>query len=121
MYNKKILIQSLVLVLVLVNAYFVYQNFNLQNKINQLLLSPKEEINFNEKVINFLDLFIEKVLKAEKEIDFDTRLEIENAIRQIGDQEILDQWNKFVNSRDEETAQKEVKNLLEILVKKIKK
>ncbi|MBU4332178.1 hypothetical protein KKD19_05955 [Patescibacteria group bacterium] len=58
------------------------------------------------------------MLKAETEIDFETRLNLENAVRNLDDEEILSQWNKFVNSGNEIQAQVEVKNLLEALVHK---
>jgi len=74
----------------------------------------------NEKILDFTKLFIEKVLKAEGEIDFETRLSLENAVRNLGDEEILNQWQKFTESQTEAKAQIEVKNLLEILVSKIK-
>jgi len=73
----------------------------------------------NERIINFLKLFIAKILKAEGEIDFETRLKLENAVREIQDKEILDQWTKFTESKTEEEAQKNVKDLLEILVNKL--
>ncbi len=79
-----------------------------------------ETQEINEKVLEVSKLFIEKVLKAETEVDFETRLKLENAVRNLGDQEIMNQWQKFVNSKTEIQAQIEVKNLLEILVNKIK-
>ena len=59
------------------------------------------------------------MLKAEKEIDFETRLKLENAVRNIGDDEILIQWQKFIESKTEAEAQTGVKNLLDLLVDKI--
>jgi hypothetical protein len=70
----------------------------------------------NEKVLDFTKLFIEKVLKAETEVDFETRLKLENAVRNLGDEEILTQWQKFTESKTEAEAQEEVKNLLEMLL-----
>lgn len=74
----------------------------------------------NEKNLNFTKLFIDQVLKAEKEIDFETRLKLENAVRNLDDEEILAQWNKFIESKTETEAQTGVKNLLDLLVGKIK-
>ncbi len=79
-----------------------------------------ETQEINEKVLEFSKLFIKQVFKAETEVDFETRLKLENAVRNLGDQEIMNQWQKFVNSKTEIQAQIEVKNLLEILVNKIK-
>ncbi|MBU4274949.1 hypothetical protein KKE19_04025 [Patescibacteria group bacterium] len=73
----------------------------------------------NEKVLSFTKLFIGKVLKAETEVSFEDRLQLENAVRDINNEDILDQWNKFTESKTEAQAQEEVKNLLELLVNKI--
>jgi hypothetical protein len=45
---------------------------------------------------------------------------LETAVRDLKDEEILNQWQKFVDSKTETEAQKEVKNLLELLINKIK-
>ena len=74
---------------------------------------------YNDLNINFLKMFIKQVIKSDKEVDFDTRLKLENSIRSLNDAELLEQWQKFVNSPNEVEAQKNVKNLLEMLVDKI--
>ena len=74
---------------------------------------------YNEKTINFLKMFIQKVIKSDQEVDFETRLKLENLVRDLNDEEILAAWQKFVNSPDEISAQKNVKELLGLLVDKI--
>ena len=74
----------------------------------------------NEKTLNFTRIFVVKILKAEKEVDFETRLMLENSVRDLENSEILAQWQKFTNSKTESEAQEEVKILLEMLVNKIK-
>ena len=74
----------------------------------------------NDQVLEFTKLFIKKVLKAETEVDFETRLKLENAVRNLNDEAILAQWQKFTESKTEVQAQDEVKNLLEMLINKIK-
>ncbi|MFC1613147.1 hypothetical protein ACFL23_02330 [Patescibacteria group bacterium] len=69
--------------------------------------------------MDFTKLFIEKVLQAEQEVDFETRLKLENGVRDLGDANILAEWEKFINSEDADGAQNAVKNLLAILVEKI--
>ena len=73
----------------------------------------------NAKILNFTKLFIEEVLRAKTEIDFETRLKLENTVRGIDDEEILKQWNEFLNSKTESEAQDRVKNLLDLLIGKI--
>src|SRR3989344_8816787 len=77
---------------------------------------------YNAKYLDFLKMFIKLVIKSDKEVDFETRLKLENAVRQLkeeyGDEEILLQWQKFVASTNEAEAQKNVKDLLAMLVEK---
>lgn len=74
---------------------------------------------YNTMTLNFMKMFIKKVIKSDKEVDFETRLKLENAVRELNDPTILAQWQKFVNSQAEAEAQKNVKDLLEILIDKV--
>jgi predicted negative regulator of RcsB-dependent stress response len=120
MNAQKIIIIILILGLVVSNLFFGYKYYSLLQEFNKTkTTSQNQNINVNEKIIYFLNLFIEKVLKAEKEVDFETRLKLENAVREINDKEILDQWIKFTESKTEDEAQNNIKNLLDLLVGKI--
>jgi hypothetical protein len=70
--------------------------------------------------LDFTKLFIAKVLKADGEVSFDDRLQLENSVRDINDKTIFDQWQKLINAKTALDAQIEVKNLLEMLVDKIR-
>lgn len=118
MNNKK---TTLIIILILLAGVLVFSFKYLVaqkevQKMQVLLVTQKT----NDKVLEFTKLFIEKVLKAETEIDFETRLKLENAVRNLEDEEVLSQWQKFIESETEDEAQAEVKNLLEMLVIKIK-
>lgn len=76
-------------------------------------------VPLNNKIVSFLKLFIDKVLKADKEIDFETRLQLENGVRNLEDKEVLAAWQKFTASKTEQEAQQEVNNLLTLLVNKL--
>lgn len=78
-----------------------------------------QKANFNVKVVNFASLFVSRVLQADREVDFETRLMLENAVRELKDAEILEQWRRFVESGSEAEAQGEVKKLLALLIAKI--
>ncbi len=119
MLKTKLLIAGLILLLLAGNIFFGVKYFTAQAQFNQAkaLLEIK---NTNTKVVEFTKLFVEKVLKAKSEVDFETRLNLENAVRNLKDEEILSQWQKFTESKTEAEAQNEVKNLLEKLVNKIK-
>jgi len=113
-----VILSIVVLILLAGNFYFAFKYFAVQKELGQTqtLLETQQT---NEKVLEFTKLFIEKVLKAETEVDFETRLKLENAVRNLEDEELLNQWQKFTDSKTEEEAQREVKNLLEMLVSKV--
>ena len=119
MTKQKIILIVIILILLVGNVFFGIKYSAVQKEL-KLAQASLEAQKTNEKVLDFAKLFIEKVLKAETEIDFETRLKLENAVRNLNDEEILGQWNKFVNSQSEIEAQNQVKNLLELLVSKIK-
>lgn len=116
---EKIFLVIVILVLLTSTIFFASRYLALQKKLAEVK-RPLEIQEINEKVLDFTKFFIEKVLKAEEEVDFETRLKLESAVRDLEDEEILTQWQKFVDSQTENQAQQEVKNLLELLISKIK-
>jgi len=99
--------------LVLAGQYYITRQ-NLISSENTV-----KTFQYDQKVLNFTKLFVTKVLKADGEVSFDDRLNLENAVRSINDKTIFDQWQKFTNAKTAQEAQIEVKNLLELLVSKI--
>ena len=118
MPNQKIILIIVISILVAGNVLLGVNNFLVQEKLQMIEQKVKDQER-NLKILNFTRLFIEKVLKAENEVSFEDRLKLENAVRDLNDNEILAQWEKFVESKTEIEAQNAVKNLLELLVKKI--
>lgn len=118
MTNQKTILTVVILILLVSNVFFGIKYFVAQKEIQQTQTALEAQ-KINEKVLDFTKLFIEKVLKTDTEIDFETRLNLENAVRNLEDEKILAQWQKFVESKTEAGAQEEVKNLLEILAGKI--
>ena len=115
---EKVILITIVLILLAGNIFFGLKYFAAQKELaetEQALATQK----FNEGILNFTKLFIVKVLKAETEIDFETRLQLETAVRDLDDEQVLAQWQKFIESQTEAQAQTEVKNLLELLTLKI--
>jgi|SRR3989338_1168670 len=93
--------------------YFVAAEEN--KKLQEQLKSDTQK----EQAVAFLDLFVQKVLKTDKEVAFEDRLKLENAIRDINDPELLAKWEKFTGGTTEAQIQQGVKDLLEALVAKI--
>lgn len=118
MTKEKTILIIIILILLIGDIYFGLSYFNVQKELRQTQTALTTQ-KTNDKVLEFTKLFIVEVLKAKTEVDFETRLKLENAVRDLGDQEILTQWQKFTESKTEAQAQEEVKNLLELLVNKI--
>lgn len=119
MDKTRIILIIIILILIIGNIFFGYKYFSARNELREKQTAAETQV-INEKVLEFSKLFIEKVLKAKTEIDFETRLQLENAVRVLNDETILAQWQEFIESGTEEEAQENVKDLLEILVDKIK-
>lgn len=115
--SEKILI-VLVVILALSTIYSLTQYFLsiIQLKeVNQIIKAQQ----INAKIVAFTQLFIDKVLSGQTEVSFEDRLQLENAVRNINDQEIFDQWQKFVKGGISQEGQQNLSKLLKLLVKKI--
>ena len=117
--SANLLVIAAVLILVAGNIFLA---FKYSQAKNDLRVARREVATqkINDQVLEFAQLFIDKVLKAQTEVDFETRLKLENAVRKLGDEEILNHWQSFVASQTELEAQAEVKELLATLVNKIR-
>jgi len=115
---KGLIVTIVILGLFASNIYFVCKFLEVRKEL-RASEEKIESLRINKKVLNFTELFIKKVLKSEGEISVEDRLQLENAVRSINDKQILNQWNKLLESETEEEGQIEVKNLLEMLVNKI--
>ncbi len=110
--KKSILIAIGITLLVSVvgNIYLIYA-------ISKMETALKDR-EIDSRVLAFRNMFTENVLLGEKEIDFDTRLALETAVRNLNDQEIFTQWERFTKSQTKEDASYQTKKLLRILVQK---
>jgi hypothetical protein len=118
MINKRLII--IIVILIAGNIFCGFSYYNAYKEL-QTIKSSETKVDTNVKVIDFTSMFIKKVLQADQEVDFETRLSLENAVRDLKDEEIMAEWQKFVSSKTEAEAQNSVKKLLEILVTKIQK
>ena len=100
------------------NFYFIVKDL-WQDNIGKKVIIEEEFTSPNRKILSFLRLFIDKVLKADGEVSFEDRLSLENAVRGIDDQQILSQWQKFVDSKSDKEAQVNLRDLIDLLVRKI--
>jgi len=119
MNKTKIIAIAIILILLASNVFFASRYYMVQKELQNVRAGIKAQ-QINDKVLLFTKLFIKKVLKAQGEIDFETRLSLENSVRDLEDQQILEQWQKFTASKTEAEAQNNLKDLLEMLVDKIR-
>ena len=117
-HKKKIYLLAIVGLLALGNIFFGVE-YALQAVQNQKLQQQITQQKTNAKVLAFLNLFIEKVLKTNKEVSFNDRLQLENAIRDINDPALLVKWEQFTGGQNIDQIQSAVKDLLEALVRKL--
>ena|SRR3989338_931053 len=118
--NKRIGVIVVTGILLIGNVFFGL-NYFIASKELKIAQANQSKVEINGKVVDFASLFIKKVLQADKEVDFETRLSLENAVRGLKDEEIMAEWTNFVGAKTETSAQESVKKLLGILIDKIQK
>jgi|SRR3989344_1543604 len=117
--RKTILVVAAVIILLLLATIFFAGVYLLKVQENEKLQKEIAVGKTNSKVASFLKLFVEKVLKTDKPVSFEDRLQLENAVRNINDPDILAKWEKFTGGTDEVQIQQGVKDLLEVLAEKL--
>lgn len=118
-YSKKKIIFAIIILLIVLGLIFLGVKYIQVSQKIQELQQQVDTNKTNVKVVNFLNLFIIKVLKTDQPVSFEDRLQLENAVRDINDPEILSKWEQFTGGTNETQIQQGVKDLLEALVKKI--
>ena len=108
--KNKILLTILVLSL-FGNGYFIFTSFG-RDQAGQKMNNQIATFRQNEKTAEFFKMFVDNVLKSKTEVDFETRLKLENAVREINDKRVFDAWQRFINSQTEADAQENVKEVL---------
>lgn len=119
MNRQRLIVIVLVALLLAGNIFFGVRYLAFRKQLIELQENLQQQ-EINTKVLSFGKLFIEKILRSDEEISFDDRLILENAVRGLNDENILDIWQKFVDSQTEEQAQENVRDLLESLFTSIK-
>ena len=117
MKNSEKILTAVVVVLTLFSAYLSTQYFFDKAQIkkdNQIIKAQTK----NENITAFTQLLIDKVLSGQAMVSFDDRLQLENAVRNLNDQEIFDQWQKFVKAGTTQDGQRNLTLLLKLLIAK---
>lgn len=117
---KKIIVFYIVIILLFAaslacNIYFYSEYKSIKKQYNDFLDIKK----FNEKVIFFNKIFVEKVLIKSEQVSYEDRIKLENAVIATEDDELINQWHSFLNSKTEAEAQEQTKRLLFLFATKI--
>jgi hypothetical protein len=118
-FSRKFWIISLVLVIIASNAIWAVQYSSLKGKLQESE-AKSSAVTRDSGILDFTRMFIDKVIGAKGEIDFDTRLALENSVRNLKDPEILSAWQAFLASKTEAEAQGRVRDLLSVLLRKVR-
>jgi hypothetical protein len=109
------------MVFIIVLSFSIMVNVALVFLLTKTTISLEKEQETKAKshsIMLFTNMFVKKILMANSDVDFDTRLDLETSVRSLNDEEILFQWQKFTNSSEGAEASKEAKNLLNLLTTK---
>ncbi|HEY4505008.1 MAG TPA: hypothetical protein VJI73_04530 [Candidatus Paceibacterota bacterium] len=106
-----------ILVIAVVGLTFYVSSLNDQitGKVPIVKQSSKQT-----QIVLFMNDFINSVLDAPGEVDFETRLRLENEVRDTKDADILAAWKAFTEGKSEADAQERVIELLKVLATKLK-
>lgn len=116
--RKKIILFLLLVFALLGSVLLAVKCASLKTRVDVLEFENSNQ-KINQEIVSFLKLFIEKILKGEKEVSFEDRLRLENAVRDLKDKNILSLWEGFTQAKTSEEAQLSLKDLLQALVNKI--
>jgi len=72
-------------------------------------------IEHSRNILAFQKLFVNKVLKSDGVVDYDTRRELEQSVGKTNDDTVITAWNAFLSAKTEDEGQIKVKELLSVL------
>ncbi len=109
----------LMISLVMMNIFFGIQyTQNIRNE-DKMIEEQAQRTEQRIQVAKFMRLFIEKVLSTNGTVTFEDRVQLENDVRKLGDEQIVKQWQSFVGSKDGEQAQQRAILLMSLLSNKM--
>lgn len=117
MFQRKIAVFTLIMFLLAGNIFWALDFVVVKKELKDFRFQVATHNQHNKSLL-FLQSFIEKVVRSNEAVSFETRLKLENDVRELDDAKILEQWQLFVNSPTEAEAQKNVKELLSLLIVK---
>ena len=116
--NQKQIYLIIIVILLIGNIFLGARYFN-TNKELKKAITITAVAQEKTKFIEFNKTFISEVLQAKSEVSYDTRLKLDEMIKDINDQELTAQWQRFTDSQTEEEAQDETVKLLKLLAERV--
>ncbi|HEY9582825.1 MAG TPA: hypothetical protein VJK09_00735 [Candidatus Paceibacterota bacterium] len=113
--NSKIFLVILLVLAIVGCGYFAAKASRLDKQVAQLQQEPRISLEAGKTLV-FMKDFIANVIGASTEVDFDTRLRLENEVRDLNDAQILTNWKDFIASKTEKEAQEQVLKILQRLI-----
>lgn len=116
--SSKKTIWILTIILIATNVFWAIKYSSEMDTLNK----AQEQLSavvYNKKMLAFQKLFVDKVLRSNGEVDFDTRVMLQNSVNDTGDQEVIGAWNTFLKSKTEADGQARVKELLSLMASKV--
>ena len=117
MKQKQIYI--IITILLLTNLFLGVKYFNASKELKEtkIITATQEE---RTKFTEFNKVFISEVLEAKSEVNYDTRLKLDEMVKDISNKELTAQWQKFTDSQTEKEAQDETVKLLRLLAERVR-
>lgn len=116
MKNLQKIAIALIIIFALLAGFFAFKCYKTQAELEAL----SQKYSENVAIVSFVSLFTDNMLASKVEVPFEERLKMENAVRAIGNEEILRQWEKFTESATDIEAQENARILLLLLVQNLK-
>ena len=119
MFKKNLFSSILILILLGGNIYLSTQYFSIGKQLQQIKNQKLVDVNSGVKPAEILTEFLDVVL-ATRTTNPDSRLKLENDIRQLGDPAITKEWDALVASKDTKISQSKAIKIIGLLEDKIK-
>ena len=116
--KQKYIFLIIIVLLLLSNLFLGVKYFNVNKELKETtsaIAAQQERTKFTE----FNKTFISEVLQTKTEVNYDTRLKLDKMVKDINDQELTAQWQKFTTSKTEKEAQDETVNLLGLVAERM--
>ncbi|OGI90225.1 hypothetical protein A2911_02375 [Candidatus Nomurabacteria bacterium RIFCSPLOWO2_01_FULL_40_15] len=115
-FSNKI-VSALIIFLAIVNVV-LWSAYSSRGAELQRVQDVIANIEYGRNILAFQKLFVDKVLKSNGEVDYDTRRELEQAVGKTNDDIVISAWNAFLSTKTESEGQMKVKELLSVLAER---